>query len=219
MARPRQVSNEQILLATRACVLESGPQVPLDEVAERLGVTSPALLKRFGNRQNLLLQALRPPVVVPFRAELHQGPDASLPLEGQLEALFTKCHDFMEQVVPGVAVLRESGIPHHEVFENDEGPINFIRDIARWVQVAVQVGLAEAQAPESVATAMLGAIQTRVFTAHVTKHAYSSRSSREYLKDLAQLFTRALSVSRAPARRSVRRHRRPTSPTPVKALP
>jgi AcrR family transcriptional regulator len=219
MARPRQVSNQQILDATRSCVLEHGPQVPLDEVASCLGVTSPALLKRFGNRQNLLLQALRPPAVVPFQAELRHGPDPSRPLEAQLEALFTKWHDFLELVVPGVAVLRESGIPHAKVFADDQGPMNLIRDLARWVQVAMDTGLAEAAAPETVATAILGAIQTRVFTAHVTKHAFSSRSNREYLKDLAQLFSKALAVTRAPARRAVRRHRRPISPSPVKALP
>jgi AcrR family transcriptional regulator len=214
MARPRQISNEQILGATRACVFELGPQVPLDEVAGRLGVTSPALLKRFGNRENLLIEALRPPTTIPFAADLQKGPDPSRPLQGQLETLFTQCHDFLEEVLPGVAVLRESGIAGHKVFKNPEGPLNFIRGLSQWVKVAVDAGLAEAEDPSTVATAILGAIQTRVFTAHVTKHAYSSRSNREYLKDLAQLFTKALSVSGPSARRAGSRNRKPTPPSP-----
>jgi len=214
MARPRQISNEQILGATRACVFELGPQVPLDEVAGRLGVTSPALLKRFGNRQNLILEALRPPLTVPFQADLRRGPDPAKPLKGQLEAMFTQCHDFLVEVLPGVAVLRESGIPQHKLFKNSEGPLNFLRDLAQWVKVAVDSGLAEAEDPSTVATAILGAIQTRVFTAHITKHAYTSRSNREYLKDLAQLFNKALSVSGPPARRTGTRNRRSTPPSP-----
>ena len=39
MPRPRQVTDEAILAATRDCVLERGPHVSLDVVAERLGVT------------------------------------------------------------------------------------------------------------------------------------------------------------------------------------
>jgi AcrR family transcriptional regulator len=214
MARPRQVTNEQILGATRACVFERGPQVALDEVAERLGVTSPALLKRFGNRQKLLLEALRPPHVVPFQAELHRGPDCQRPLQAQLERLFTQVHDFLEQVVPGVAVLRESGIPHAKLFDRRHSPLQFVRDLGRWVDLAVQGGLAESKAPETVAAAILGALQTRVFTAHITKHAYSRRSNREYVKDLAQLFTKALSVSDRKPRRYAKRNRQSTVSSP-----
>jgi hypothetical protein len=125
-----------------------------------------------------------------------------------------RVYDFLELVVPGVAVLRESGIPHEKVFERGAGPVQFIRDLTRWVELAVSSGLVEVEAPECVATAILGAIQTRVYTAHITKHAYSSRSNREYLKDLARLFTRALSVSVDPSRRNGKRNRRsnPASP-------
>ena len=45
------------------------------------------------------------------------------------------------------------------------------------------------------ATAILGALQTRAFTSHVAKVHYSTRSNREYLDDLVQLFTRALAPS------------------------
>jgi len=59
MARPRLITDEQILTTMRSCVLELGSHVSLDLVADKLGVTAPALLKRFGNRQELLLQWAR----------------------------------------------------------------------------------------------------------------------------------------------------------------
>lgn len=66
MARPRQISDEQILTTMCSCVLSHGPQVSLDLVAKELGVTGPALLKRFGTREELMLRALRPPEVPAF---------------------------------------------------------------------------------------------------------------------------------------------------------
>ena len=61
MARPRLITDEQILQTMRASVLEHGPAVSLDLVAEKLKVTGPALLKRFGTRQALMIEALKPP--------------------------------------------------------------------------------------------------------------------------------------------------------------
>ena len=194
MARPRQITDEQILTATRACVLAQGPQVPLDTVAAELGVTGPALLKRFGSRQALLLEALKPPALMPFAEEFARGPSADVPLVEQLDALFLQVFAFFAEVVPCVVALRESGIPHDKVFEKGASPLQAIQALTRWVELAVERGLAQSDAPESVGTAMLGALQTRAFTAHVMKQAYSTRSNREYLRDLAVLFSRALSL-------------------------
>jgi hypothetical protein len=53
--------------------------------------------------------------------------------------------------------------------------------------------------PETAATAMLGALQTRAFTSHVARLHYSARSNRAYLEELAELFARALKA-RPPSR-------------------
>ena len=74
MARPRTITDEQILGTMRASVLEHGPAVSLDFVAEKLGVTGPALLKRFGSRQKLMIEALKPPEV-PTWVEHHRALD------------------------------------------------------------------------------------------------------------------------------------------------
>lgn len=206
MPRPRQVTDEQILSITRQCVLELGPQVSLDTVAERLGVTSPALLKRFKSRQKLMLQSLRPPAEMPFEKELEKGPDPQAAFEPQLEALFVRVFDVFSEMVPRISALRESGIPHSKLFDRGSTPMSGIRAMMKWLELARQAKMVETDALESAATAMLGALTTRAFTAHWMHHAYSSRSNREYLKDITHLFCRALSVS-SPSRR--RRQARP----------
>lgn len=200
MARPRLVTDEQILTTMRACVLERGASVSLDVVAERLGVTSPALLKRFGTRQELMLKALQPPDAPRWMAEFDRGPDER-PLDTQLAEHFDAIWRSFEDVIPCVSALRESGVPHEKIFEGKRNaPVHAIRAIARWLEKAQAAGLIETEAPESVATAIIGSLQSRAFTSHIAKVHYSTRNNREYLGDLVQLFTRALAPSKTKRR-------------------
>ena len=48
MARPRRISNDQILEATRKAVLEHGATVSLDVIAHSLAVTPPAVFNAAG---------------------------------------------------------------------------------------------------------------------------------------------------------------------------
>jgi AcrR family transcriptional regulator len=192
MARPRLITDEQILSTTRSTVLERGPGVSLDVVAERLGVTAPALLKRFGNRGELMLAALKPPDRPEWIDVFLKGPDAR-PIETQLSEHFGRLWDYFEKTLPCISALRESGIPHEKIFDQKKnGHVVAIKAIAAWVGQAQERGLVDAEAPESVAYSMLGALQIRAFTAHVAKVQFTARSNREYLDDLVHLFTRAL---------------------------
>lgn len=192
VARPRLISDEQILATMRASVLEHGPQVSLDTVAAKLHVTGPALLKRFGSRRELLIQALRPPDGSELLAVLARAPDAR-PLEEQLAAVLGALWDFVAEVLPCIAALRESGIPHEEVFDKRrDSPGRFVKQLQKWLERAHAQGLVEGDGLEAAANAMLGAVQTRIFTAHVAKERLTGRHRREYLKDLTRFFTRAL---------------------------
>lgn len=200
VARPRLISDEQILATMRASVLEHGPQVSLDVVAGQLNVTGPALLKRFGSRRALMIQALRPPESPQLLSVLQRSPDTR-PLDAQLEELLGALWDFITEVLPCIAALRESGIPHDEVFDvKRDSPGRFIKLLHRWLEQARDQGLVEGDVLEAAATAMLGAVQTRVFTAHVVKQPLTARHRREYLRDLTQFFTRALSPNSRRAR-------------------
>jgi AcrR family transcriptional regulator len=195
MARPRLISDEQILATMRSCVFEHGPQVSLDVVAGRLNVTPPALLKRFGSRRELMVQALRPPENPAVLARLADGPDERA-LSEQLAEVLGGWLDFISEVMPCVVALRESGIPHDEVFDvRRDSPVRFIRALHAWLEKAAAKGLVEPHGLETAATAMLGAVQTRVFTAHVMKQVLTARARREFLNDLTQFFTRALTPS------------------------
>ncbi len=198
MARPRQISDEQILGTTRACVLEHGWAVSLDTVAEKLGVTGPALLKRFGSRQELMLRSLMPAPVPAWAGALEAGPTGAS-LAAQLEQVFGLVAEEFQRLLPCISALRESGIPLEKVHGRAPSPAAGVAALVRWLERARARGLVAGDELETAATAMLGAVQTNIMMAHFYKRGWSSRSQREYMKELAQLFTRALSPAK-PAR-------------------
>jgi AcrR family transcriptional regulator len=195
MARPRLITDAQILTKMRSCVLEHGAQVSLETVAMELGVTAPALLKRFGNRQQLMLQALQPPLDPEFIANFAKGPD-DRPMRVQLAERLDEMWTFFSTMLPCVSALRESGIPQEKIFEGKHrNPLRALQAIAHWLELSNQAGLTDVPSPESAATAILGAVQARIFASHISKTKYSTRSTREYLADLVEFFLRALAVT------------------------
>ncbi len=194
MARPRQITDEQILRTMRSCVLQHGPAVSLDVVAEQLNVTAPALIKRFGTRRALMIAALKPPEDNAWLRHLAQGPDER-PLKVQLEEVIRSFSEAFSEAMPCMFALRESGIPLSELFPPHQVPpqVRALRATARWLGQLSEKGLADGSAIETAATALVGAITTRAVTAHLTRTPWSARAQREYCRQLAELFSRALS--------------------------
>ena len=100
MARPRQVSDVQILEAARACFLEHGASVSTTVIAKRLGVSQAALFKRFGTKEDLLVAALRPgPEMVRELLDwLAEGPDER-PIPEQLLDLGVRVRSFFGRLL------------------------------------------------------------------------------------------------------------------------
>jgi AcrR family transcriptional regulator len=197
MARPRRVSDEQICQAMRQAVLAHGPAVPLDVVAQELGVTGPALLKRFGTRENLMVSALLPPPEPDWVHFVRGGP-SSAPLREQLLEVFTRISAFMKEVVPCLTALRESGIPHDRVFRDRSSPQRGLESLRGWLAEARKRGLVTAPEIDTSALAIMGALQARAFYQHVLQADVTPGSQQDYLNELADIFTRVLAPAPAP---------------------
>ncbi len=194
MARPRQITDEQILQTMRSSVLEHGPAVSLDVVAEQLNVTSPALIKRFGTRRALMIAALKPPLDTVWSRHLSKGPDAR-PLREQLEDVITSFSESFNEAMPCMFALRESGIPYNEVFPRNElsPQIKAVQAVTRFLQQLAEMRLCVDEALETAGSALVGAITHRAISAHLSHSPWSTRDQKEYARQLSKLFTRALS--------------------------
>jgi AcrR family transcriptional regulator len=217
MARPRLITDEQILAATREIVLDHGVQSPLELVSQRLGVTAPALLKRFGTRQALLVAALSPDDAL--LDAVFDVPVDDRPLTEQLEGLIARLSRFFAHMFPRLMALRECGVPM-TVLDGESKvprPVRAVRATQRWLEQARAGGLVESALVETAATAIVGALSTRAISSHLSKRPWSSRSEREYQQELALLFTRALGgvpaqASAAKPRARAAKPRAPASP-------
>jgi AcrR family transcriptional regulator len=168
MARPRQVSDSDILTTARACFLEHGPQTSMQVIADQLGVSQAALFKRFHTKQDLLLAALVPPAP-PFLSTLEAGPD-DRPIRDQLVDLSTAMSAFFDQTFPCYAALKASGIDDHVVMHPPDGsdpmPLRTHRALVGWLRGAARRGAIRPVDASSIATLIMGALHSHAFLGH-----------------------------------------------------
>ena len=204
MARPRLISDDEILGTVRRAVLEDGPRVSLDIVAERLGVTAPALFKRFGSRNALLVAALAPPRP-DFLDLLEGGPDART-FALQLEELFRSIAGWCRGAVPCMVALKGSGISFEEVHDalGEAPPVVIGRTLAAWLSRAHRAGIAHVTDAETASVAMMGALHTRAFLSHLLRRPPLARELAEDAKRFTMLFLEGLAPHAPAAKRSSR---------------
>jgi len=103
--RPRSVSDDEILEAARACLLAYGPSVAVATIGARLGISGPAVLKRFGTKESLVTRAL----VSEAPPDFSQGPDPG-PLQPQIVAILLHIERLLLEAAPRLATLRAGGV-------------------------------------------------------------------------------------------------------------
>ena len=174
MARPRQVSDAQIIEAARACFLEHGASVSTTVIAEQLGVSQAALFKRFGTKEELLVAALRPgpEQLEALLAWIDAGPAAG-PIRPQLVDLVQRLRDRFAEFLPAMAVLRAAGLQRPETCGGEEPrrelpPVRLQRALTAWLTRAQATGTVTIADPGAMAYAFLGAVHLQSFLTFMT---------------------------------------------------
>ena len=169
MARPRTVSDEQILEAARCCFLEHGPQVSTSTIARALNISSAALFKRFGTKENLLIESLAPDEGLAEMLEsIAQGPGAG-ELREQLTVLLGDMLNHMRGLMPRIAVIKAAGLDSHVLRERfkEPPPLMMLKGLTGWFSRACDQELIRDLEPQVAAIALMGAIQIRPFMKHM----------------------------------------------------
>jgi AcrR family transcriptional regulator len=181
MARPRQISDEQIDAAARATFVEHGRTAPVSLVARRLGVTHTAVLQRAGSKEKLLLRSLspgRPWQVLVARLAAPPRPQA---VRLQLEVLLCEVLAFHEQMLPGLMVLRSGG-PAAPVASGHEPPTLLLRRLLKaWLVRGASIVPGRAAIT---AEALLGAVEARCFNAYLGGSSFVTGTSQHFVHRL-----------------------------------
>ncbi len=206
MARPRRVSDEQMVTAMRSAMLEHGASVSLDVVARELKLSTPALLKRFGSRHALVMASLGLPTEPGWYQTLRVGPDER-PFREQLAEAIGLMGEFFAEHLPRLMAIRAAGIDVAEAYRTDGAlpmPLRTVQLVKQWLERAAERGLLDptlfATVPaDSVATALLGALQSRFIFAHFAQAQVSARAQRAFVQEVTFLFAKALGLPPSPA--------------------
>jgi AcrR family transcriptional regulator len=166
MVRPKTVEDDEILEVARNAFFAHGPNVSLAAIAEPLGISGPALLKRFGTKRDLMLQSVLAFIKPEWISQLELLPDER-PVRDQIVEVVGLADHFFERMSPAISVLRAGGCVAALMQEFDEPPpVRAHREVARWLGELHAQGRANVPAPEAVASTLLGAIGWRHLVAH-----------------------------------------------------
>ncbi len=171
MARPRQVSDEAILAAARIVFLEHGPSASTQAVANAVGLSQPALFKRFGTKAELMLKALLPKRDPEWMILVASGPSLGAGGREQLVELIMRMNAFFTEYAPCFGTLRASGLHHSDVMArfDEPPPRRAHRLISEWLERAATLGLMRPSRFSSVALSLIGSIQGRVMLEHTAQ--------------------------------------------------
>ncbi len=169
MGRPKEVTDEQIVVAARRRFLERGAGVSAHNIARELGVTHTTIFNRFGSKEALMIAALGPPEKVPWVATLEAGPD-DRPIREQLAELCMVMSTYFQNLQAGLAVLHAAGITREKVWRGRKGeppPVQAFRALTEWLRRAQSQRLLATCDVKTLAATILGALHNWALTARL----------------------------------------------------
>jgi AcrR family transcriptional regulator len=158
MPRPRIHSDEAILKATRACLLERGPAAPISAIAKKLGTSAPVVLARFGSRAALVQAALSPPSPADLLALLRREPSAEA-FPAQLEELLHSLAGWYEQTTTNQLLLRLSAPSQRPRQQQPQDQLRVQPSLTIWLARAGARGLTPPGNPQLLSSAIIHALQ------------------------------------------------------------
>ncbi len=161
--RPRQFTDKELIAAARAMFLEHGPSVSGARIASELGISSAALFKRVGTKQELLRRALIGGDVPPFLPILENTPPDDRPVAEQLLEHDARIDAFFAKAMPAIAMLKAAGLCPHDVFSDQATPppVRAVQALTKWFETLVEQGRVTVESPQALAIAILGSLQAR----------------------------------------------------------
>jgi AcrR family transcriptional regulator len=193
MGRPREVTDEQIVMAARRCFLKRGAGVSAADIAKELGVSHTTLFNRFGSKEGLMLAALGPPTEkIAWVAALEEGPD-DRPIREQLIEHARVMSAFFQDLQAGFGILQAAGIDvtkAHKVQKKGKGvsaPEQAYVALVGWLERAQNQERLGKCDVHTLASTLLGALQGWAFTVRVCGLPASNAAANGYVERLVEL--------------------------------
>ncbi|MEQ1567567.1 MAG: helix-turn-helix domain-containing protein [Myxococcota bacterium] len=165
MVRPRRHTDEQLLDAARRVFVAHGPRASLQRIADEVGLSQPALLKRFGTKEALLTRALAPELLPRFDL-LAAGPD-DRPIAVQLREFCVGALGFFAIALPCWLAVRAAGAELSAALAADALPHKVRAALTGFLTAARDQGRIRAVDPAQTASWLIAGLEGRATVAHL----------------------------------------------------
>lgn len=166
MARPRTITNQQILKAARELFLERGPSVPTAEIARHLGISEGSIFKRFSTKHELFVAAMGLDSPANWGPELEQLVGQG-ELRDNLVQLSVRLLGFVRELLPRIMLMwscRGGHAKHLKAMHREDAPPRrALQAIARYLEAEMRLGRLRRGDPQLTARILMGAIWNLVF--------------------------------------------------------
>lgn len=198
MSRPRQFTDEQILAATKRCVLAHGPSVSTTVIASEIGMSQGALFKRFGTKERLIVTAFSQAAQsFPLIGRLREGPSEE-PIPDQMEQLGTELLAIFRHLVPCMAMLASSSLAS-DLMSGPDGPAVLGRKAwTRWFELAQEQGRTRRFDAACMAVGFTGMLQARPFREVIIKDHGLQCTDSEYVTEIVGLLWGGMALEVTP---------------------
>ena len=193
--RPKKISDQDILDVARQCLMEQGTSVSTQFIADRLGVSQATLFKRFGTKIKLLKAALSLPIQSSRMLQKIETPPTDAPVKEQLLEMCFALLQFFDEMIPCWSTLQAAGITMPHVVSDDTPPVRVRIGMTKWIKLLQdREKIRQNVDPESIALALIGALQQRPVRKHIIKDVAMSQTDKEYVESIVDVLWRGLSV-------------------------
>jgi AcrR family transcriptional regulator len=202
MARPKTISDEDLLDIAKECFLEGGPQVPTRVIAEKVGISQPALFKRFKNKEELFMAAIATKDVLQLVVDnitwLSTHPKEA-PFQPQLEELLERLWRMLLELVPRmIAMYTHKGKLDPLFFLKSfkkPPPVKMLEALTGFVKRAQQNRQIQQELdPGITAMNIMGTLQGRLFFRQILGETASRKSDEQYIHQTARTLCEGLLV-------------------------
>lgn len=194
MARPRKITNEQIVEAARRAFLQHGHAVTTAMIAQEAGVSEGTIFKRFPNKEALFRAAMGLPeleIIEELQAMAGRGT-----IRDNLLCLASQILVFMRAMVPRLTMLTSHGgfDPLEYLREHpDPAPLRGLRLVAQYARREAELGrLRPDMDPEVFARVFLGALHNFASLEQVGIQAVAGLDAEVYTRGLVDVLLRGV---------------------------
>ncbi len=179
MARPKSITDKQLLISARDSFLRNGHGISIQDIAKEIGISHAAIFQRYGSKRKLLIDSLKPQHEFEWTEEMLRGPQTEAEVHPQLTAICDLLNAYFAKHAPCMRVLQTAGVLPCEVFENGLPPsILALQFVADWIQKGIDRQIIQVCDPTSVSAMIVGALFAK---SYLNNHVLEGENHRSML--------------------------------------